>query len=81
MKTTDQRKQGKLENTKTSPCGEPVEEFTCQGDRCPVLDKALVLLLDREESILGDIVKECNELVSLANAQAMEMADYLDEQA
>ena len=49
------------------------------GNGCPLLDKVLVLLLNREEGLLGDIVEECNNLVSLACDQAEEMAEYLDE--
>jgi hypothetical protein len=43
-------------------------------------DKALGLLLEREESLLGDIVDRCRELVQVAEEQAGEMADFLDSQ-
>ena len=45
-----------------------------------VLDRALVFLLDREESILADIVAECNSMVQMAEQEALELADFLEEQ-
>ena len=42
-------------------------------------DKTLALLLEREESILGNILEECGHLVRLADEQAMEVADMLDQ--
>ena len=52
----------------------------CEQRTCAPLDRALVLLLDHEESILGSIVTECSDLVRLADEQAVELAEYLEEQ-
>jgi len=53
----------------------------CEPSNWAVLDRALILLLDHEESILGNIVAECNALVHLAEEQAVELAEYLEEQS
>jgi len=44
-----------------------------------LFDKTLALLLEREESILGNILEECGHLVRLADEQATEVADMLDQ--
>lgn len=41
-------------------------------------DRALGLLLEREESLLYEIVEQCGDLVRTAEQQAWEMADLLD---
>ncbi len=50
---------------------------------CPaaqIVDEALVLLLSREESVLGSIVDKCHELIQIAEHEAQEVAQYLDQE-
>ncbi len=44
-----------------------------------VFDSAAALMLQREESLLGDIITACSKLMTLANDQADEIADSLEE--
>ena len=48
---------------------------------CDALDAALVLLLQREEDLLRDVVEQCHELVLDAEQQALELEEYLEDQA
>ena len=58
----------------------PSQPYDYSQHAVSVLDRTLVLLLDREESILADIVAECSGLVRLAQEEALELADFLEEQ-
>ena len=53
----------------------------CCQCRCDLIDRAVILLLEWEEDTLGGIVAECGDLMQLAEDQATEMADYLDNEA
>ena len=53
----------------------------CSKCRCDWIDRAVILLLEWEEDTLGSIVAECGGLMHLAEDQATEMADYLDDEA
>ena len=44
------------------------------------LDKAIGLLIEREESLLSDIVEQCNSMVMVAEEQAWDMATLLEDQ-
>lgn len=45
---------------------------------CPLFDNATFLMLEREESLLGEIVQECTELMNIALEQAEEVADDIE---
>lgn len=45
---------------------------------CPLFDNATILMLEREESLLGEIVRECNELMDVAREQAEEVAEDIE---
>jgi len=61
-------------------------ETICPAGRengCPaaqIVDEAIVLLLGREESLLGSIVDKCHELIQIAEQEAHEVAQYLDHE-
>jgi hypothetical protein len=46
---------------------------------CSLFDLAAILMLQREEALLGDIITECNQLMTLANQEADEVADSIEE--
>ena len=46
---------------------------------CAVFDLAAILMLQREEALLGDILSECNELMTIASQEADEVADSIEE--
>ena len=48
------------------------------GDFCPLFDNAMYLMIEREESLLGEIVQECNDLLDNAREQAEEVADDIE---
>jgi|GEM_PF-6010542 len=56
--------------------GEPFLAVNCN---CGLGDRALVLLLEREESLLGDIVEQFNSLAHAARKQTIEMAELIEK--
>jgi len=46
---------------------------------CSLFDLAVIFMLQREEALLGDIITECNQLMTLANQEADEVADSIEE--
>ena len=62
--------------------------FSCQGcekfaritQGGALWDKALLVLLEREETLLGDIVEHCGALVQIAQDQALEMMEILNRE-
>jgi len=46
---------------------------------CAVFDLATILMLQREEALLGDILTECNELMTVANQKADEVVDTIED--
>jgi len=44
---------------------------------CALWDKALIVLLETEESLLGGIIEQCTDLVNVAEQQALEMRESL----
>ncbi len=52
---------------------------TCEHeDFCPLFDTAMFLMIEREESLLGEIVLECNVVMENAREQADEVADDIE---
>ncbi len=49
------------------------------AESCAVFDLAAILMLQREEALLGDILTECNELMTIASQEADEVADSIEE--
>ncbi len=48
--------------------------------RCWALwDKALALMLHREETLLGDMVQQVKDLADIAEEQALDMVDFIEE--
>ena len=56
------------------------ERWENQACACEAFDHAVTLLLQREESLLRDVVEQCSELVEKAYQQAHELEQYLDNQ-
>jgi hypothetical protein len=56
------------------------ERWENQSCACEAFDHAVTLLLQREESLLRDVVEQCGELVDKAYQQAHELEQYLDNQ-
>ena len=56
----------------------PVPENHVNRDVCPLFDNATLLMLAREESLLGEIVGECNALMDIAREQAEQVADDIE---
>ena len=82
MDSTDKKSSEPISDADKLQMGPVGSTALCpNGQGCPMLDKVLVVLLHREESLLGDIVEECNDLVGLACDQAEEVAEFLDEEA
>ena len=46
---------------------------------CAVFDLAAILMLQREEALLGGILTQCNELMTVASQEADEVADSIEE--
>jgi len=46
----------------------------------PLFDKALVLMIEREESLLGDILQQCDILIHTATQQVFELKKELEVQ-
>ena len=44
------------------------------------LDKALHLLIQREEWLLGDALTQCNQLLAESHLQVEEIQEFLDEE-
>jgi hypothetical protein len=57
------------------------DKFGADNCVCALWDNAVVLLLEREESLLGSIVDQCGDLVKVAEQQACEMMDILNREA
>lgn len=51
------------------------QNFSC----CDALDKALHLLIQREELLLGDALNQCNQLLGESQQQADEIKEFFDE--
>ena len=81
MSTANKGKQAVMRTDAPSvrPSDSPVAD--CSKCRCDWVDRAVILLLEWEEDTLGGIVAECSDLMHLAEDQATEMADYLDDEA
>jgi len=56
------------------------EKFGADNCICALWDKALVILLEQEETLLGDIVERTSDLVRVAQQQATEMMDILSRE-
>jgi hypothetical protein len=54
------------------------QESSEHEDLCPLFDTAMFLMIEREESLLGEIVQECNEVMDNAREQADEVADDIE---
>ena len=46
----------------------------------PLFDKAVFLMIEREESLLGDILQQCDTLFQTAKQQVHELKEYLENQ-
>ena len=53
-------------------------DSSANDDFCPLFDNAMYLMIEREESLLGEIVQECNDLMDNAREQAEEVADDIE---
>ena len=48
--------------------------------RWDTLDKALHLLIQQEESLLGDALTQCNQLLKKSHLQVEEIQEFLNEE-
>jgi len=63
------------------------EIFTCsEPDRlsegrcaCDLLDKALALMIEREESLINETLARCNNLLRTVDVQVEEIVEYLEK--
>ena len=53
------------------------EKFGAASCVCALWDKALIVLLENEESLLGGIIQQCADLINVAEQQALEMRESL----
>jgi hypothetical protein len=53
------------------------KQYPCRWD---TLDKALNLLIEREESLLRDALTQCNLLLEESNLQVEEIKDFLHDE-
>ena len=79
--TTNRSKQTAMSSDGRSVTSSDSPMADCSQCRCDWIDRAVILLLEWEEDTLGSIIGECGGLMQLAEDQATEMADYLDDQA
>ena len=62
------------------PSAIPQRRMTDQNPgRWDTLDKALHLLIQREESLLGDALTQCNQLLEESHLQVEEIQEFLNE--
>ena len=47
---------------------------------CEIFDRAVVLLLQREEELLRDIVEQCGNLVTQANQEALYLMESIEKE-
>jgi len=44
----------------------------------PLFDKAIFLMIEREETLLGDILQQCDSLIHTATKQVSELKEELE---
>ena len=68
------QQQNSLSQTRT-PCS--TNQYPCRWD---TLDKTLNLLIEQEESLLGDALTQCNLLLEESNLQVEEIKEFLQDE-
>lgn len=72
----------KIRQLPTNNAGNPNKPYPnnfIYGDYCPLFENATFLMLEREESLLGEIVRDCSDLMAIAQQQADEVADDIEQ--
>ncbi|MBN1846126.1 MAG: hypothetical protein JW810_10620 [Sedimentisphaerales bacterium] len=59
------------------PAAEDARQTHCGQQACSRMDDAIVLLLQREETLLGDALQECNRLLAESGRQIEEIKTFL----
>jgi len=63
----------------TPYCSNP-ERLNMYRCACETFDRAVVLLLQKEETLLRDIVQQCDDLVTQANQEAVYLTEYIEKE-
>lgn len=73
--------QRQVETTVTGQIGNHCDADANVEPSSATWDKAIVLLLEHEEWLLGDIVRQCHDMVQVAEKQAWDMTVLLEDES